>query len=51
MAETNQERGLQCLSDIALAQIIESDVETNGELKSHEACVAFEELERRSSEL
>ena len=49
MDTKSTEVGLQVLSDEILAQMVESDLETNGEL-SDEGRKAFQELSSRSSE-
>jgi len=48
MATEEKEQGLECLSDEALARIVEADLEDHSELKSHEALVAFNVLESRT---
>ena len=48
--QEEKEVGLQCLSDGALAQIVEAELENNGELKSVEAYAALAELNRRTPE-
>jgi len=46
--EKTQPVGLECLSDKALAAIVEQSLAEHGELK-YEAVTAFAELERRTS--
>jgi hypothetical protein len=40
--------GLEVLSDVTLARIVDNDVFQNGSIKSQEADIAFKELTRRS---
>lgn len=47
--EQNHPKGLECLSDEALAKIVEQGLEEHDELK-YEAAAAFAELERRTPE-
>ena len=47
-SESKNEKGLEALDDEVLAAIVEADVLENGEITKDEACVAFDELERRS---
>lgn len=42
--------GLELISDKALAKIVEFDMREHEELKTQEACAAFNELARRSNE-
>jgi hypothetical protein len=44
----DKKTGLSLLDDEVLKDIIEGDVNDNGQLKSPEACAAFAELARRS---
>lgn len=48
MATEEKGKGLELLSDDALARIVEAELEGNEELKSHEAIVAFNVLESRT---
>lgn len=48
MSTEETKKGLQHLDDEVLTQIVANDLEGHGELQSHEAFVAFRELERRT---
>lgn len=50
MSNENSEetKGLACVSDDALARIVEVDLENHGELKTYEAKAAFQVLVSRT---